>query len=139
MAITNSRLHGNAGQVALASVTIASLSKWDLNIAHDDAEVTSFGDTNKSYVRGLPDYKGNIAGAMDFSSSSPNDGNSPLFDAIEGGAAATLKLVPSSVVAANYWSGSAWLDGSVSVDVKGAVTIGASFKPAASDWDRAGA
>jgi len=136
---TVNRIHGHAGQVDIEAVVVASLNKWNLNITHDDAEVTSFNDGNKKYVRGLPDYQGSIAGAYDLRSSSPAEGNAAVFDAIEGLTDVDLKLYPSSGVASNYWTGGALLNGSVDVDVKGAVTLQAQFKPSTgTDWSREG-
>lgn len=136
---TVNRIHGYAGQVEIDSVVAASLNKWNLNITHDDAEVTSFNDGNKKYVRGLPDYQGSIAGHYDLRGSSPAEGNAALFDAIEGMDDVDLKLLPKSTDSSNYWTGGALLSGSVDVDVKGAVSLQAQFKPSTgTDWSRVG-
>jgi hypothetical protein len=131
------RRHGYAGQVKLDSVTVASIDKWNLQIQHNDAPVTAFNDANVRYVRGLPDYKGSIAGTYDFRGPSPAEGNAALFDAIEGMDEVDLQLIPVSTEAANYWGGPSLLDGNVDVDVNGKVSIGAQFKPSG-DWQRAG-
>lgn len=136
---TVNRIHGEGGRVEMDAVQVASINKWNLNITRDDAEVTAFEDGNKKYVRGKPDYQGGFSGSYDFRGSSPAEGNAGVFDAIEGSDDVDLKLMPKASEAGNYWSGGALLSGSVDVDVKGAVTIQAQFKPSTgTDWSRTG-
>lgn len=133
------RIHGEGGKVEMDTVQVASINKWNLNITRDDAEVTAFEDANKKYVRGKPDYQGGFAGSYDFRSSSPAEGNAGVFDAIEGTDDVVLKLLPKGTNSSDYWTGGALLTGSVDVDVKGAVTIQAQFKPSTgTDWSREG-
>lgn len=134
------RLHGKNGQVEIVDVSpavvIASLNKWNLNMGRDYVEVTSFGDTNKEYVPGLPDISGSLGGFLDLSDGSPaEDGSEALFDAAEGDTPVTLKLTPSTNFATRYWKGLAYLDVSIDVAVNGAVTLAGNFK-AAGPWTR---
>lgn len=136
---TVNRISGSGGQVDLEAVTVASLNKWNLNITRDDAEVTAFEDANKKYVRGKPDYQGGISGSYDLRASSPAEGNASIFDAMEDTTDVDLKLYPDRNTLTNYWTGGALLSGSVDVDVKGAVTFQAQFKPSTgTDWSRQG-
>jgi len=126
------RIAGAHGQVLAdptggsTAVAIANLNKWDLSLATNKIDVTSFGDTNMTYVTGLPDVKGSLAGfwASD---------EVTVFKIALGTIAAFLKLLPSSLEATVYFSGKAWLDANVAVDNKGAVTIGGTFV-AAGPW-----
>ncbi len=134
------RIHGKNGQISLATsspeVVLGSMNKWTLNMAVDYVEVTSFGDTNKEYVRGLPDISGTIGGFYDIESGSPADGPSiPFFEAVESETPVTLKLMPSTLNPTHYWSGLAYLDVSIDVAVNGAVTLSGNFK-GAGPWTR---
>jgi hypothetical protein len=131
------RLHGSLGQVKLdptgvgtgAAIAVASLNKWDLDMATDKAKVTCFGDLNQVYVQGLPDIKGSYGGFWD-----PADGL-VVFDVIFGTVKPYLELIPSSLTPAVFFGGKALLDGKITVDANGGISIGGSFV-AAGDWVR---
>lgn len=111
-----------------ASAVVPSLSQFTLNKTTDKIEVTAFGDLNKVYVQGLPDIKGTINGFFDSS-------NDALFDAAEASTPSNLYLYPSSLVPTQYSYGPAWIDASLSVDVKGSAAVSASFS-ASGSWGR---
>lgn len=120
------RYHGKAG-VAYGSTTgtgtavsLISLSKWSLDMSTDKAEVTAFGDPNKTYVQGLRDIKGTVSGFWD-----SNDDS--LFDASESSDGMKLYLYPASTAATVYFYGPAWMDASIDVDSGGAVTVTGNF------------
>ena len=127
------RLHGKGGQVLMdpaggsAVVAVASLSKWDADFTTDKVKVTCFGDPNQVYVQGLPDIKGSYGGFYD-----PADGL-VIFDVIFGSVKPTLHLVPDSATPLVKFGGRALLDGKISVDANGAITIGGGFV-AAGAW-----
>lgn len=127
------RLHGSLGLVRMDPagggnlVTVASLNKWDLDIARDQVKVTCFGDTNQIYVNGLPDIKGSYGGFYD-----PEDGL-VIFDVIFGTVKPALELIPSSLTPGVKFGGRANLSGKISVDSAGAITIGGSIT-AAGSW-----
>jgi hypothetical protein len=128
------RIHGSRGQVQMdplggvALVPVASLNKWDLDISKDHVKVTSFGDLNHVYVDGLPDIKGSYGGFFD-----PADGL-VIFDVILGTVKPALRLLPDVTNSPTiYFGGRATLDGKVSVDANGAVSVSGSFV-AAGDW-----
>ncbi len=127
------RLHGSLGQVKLdpfggaATVVVASLNKWDLDLERENVRVTAFMDTNHVYVSGLPDIKGSYGGFFD-----PIDGL-VIFSVILGTVKPQLELIPSSLAPLVKFSGRASMGGKVSVDANGAVTIGGSFV-AAGPW-----
>jgi hypothetical protein len=107
---------------------VASMNKWTLDLARDRADVTSFGDTNKQYVQGLPDVKGTLGGFWD----APNV---EIFDVAMGDTPAFLSLIPSSLDSTYAFEGMAFLDAGLDVDSSGAVTINGSYV-AAGEWKR---
>ncbi len=120
-------IYGSSSGTGVA-VNMISLSSWSLDKSTDKVEVTAFGDTNKVYVTGLPDIKGSISGYFD-------SGNDALFDGSDSADGVSLYLYPSSLCPTVYHYGPAWLDASISVDVKGAITIKGSFV-ANGTWSR---
>jgi hypothetical protein len=125
------RRHGKNGQVRInasggsPTTPVASLNKWSLSLATDKSDVTAFGDTNKVYVTGLPDIKGNIAGVWD-------SVDTTIFDVAVGTVPAELRLVPSTLDSSLYFEGLAYLDANIDVDAKGNIAVGSSFVAAAS-------
>ena len=100
--------------------SVLKINKWSLDQSTDKIEVTSFGDTNKTYVQGLPDIKGSFSGFWDDTETKPGTGASST-DGVK------LYLYPSSDAITKYKCGPAWLDLSYDVAVDGAVTINGSF------------
>jgi hypothetical protein len=123
------RLHGKNGAIKMdptgvggpTAVLVASLNKWDLDMATDKVKVTCFQDTNQIYVAGLPDIKGTYAGMYD-----PADGL-VIFDVISGNIAPWLEMIPDMTTPTVMFSGKGLIDGKISVDSNGAITIGGSF------------
>lgn len=126
------RMSGAHGQVLIdktggsTPVAVANLNKWDLSLATDKIDVTAFGDTNKTYVQGLPDIKGTLAGFW-------SSDETTIFDVATGTIPCTLHLVPNSTEATVMFAGKAWIDANIAVDNKGAVTIGGNYV-AAGSW-----
>ncbi len=122
------RLHGKNGQVLLdptgaggvLALAVASLNKWDLDLGTDKIKVTCFGDPNQVYVQGLPDIKFSYGGVYD-----PADGL-VIFDAMFGAVKPYVGLVPNAATPLVVFGGKALLDGKISVDANGAITIGGS-------------
>lgn len=129
------RIHGSMGSVKMdptgvgtaSAVVVASLNKWELDLAKDQAKVTAFGDANQVYVEGLPDIKGSYNGWYD-----PADGL-VIFDVIFGTVKPYVELIPSSLTPLVFFGGKANLSGKISVDANGAVAIGGSIT-AAGPW-----
>lgn len=130
------RIHGKNGQVLIdttpaspvSPVALADISGFTLDLGTDRVEVTCLGDTNKQRVTGLPDFSGTLKGFWN-SSSSPG-----FFAVVLSGVAAWLRLVPNRLESTYYFEGLANIDGSIDVDVNGAVTISGKWD-AASNWD----
>jgi hypothetical protein len=118
--------HGKKGVVYMSAtgtgvaVPLTKAATWSLNSAVDRVEVTAFGDVNKTYVQGLPDITGDISGFWD-------DTSDQLYDASRSADGVKLYLYPSADAATKFWSGPAWVDFNISVDVNGAVTVSGSF------------
>lgn len=129
-----SRYHGGKGVVYLSitgsgnAIPTIGLSMWSLDKSTDKSEVTAFGDTNKQYVQGLPDVKGSLSGWFD-------SADDALFDGSESSDGVKLYLYPSSLAPTIYHYGPAYLDASISVDAKGAVSIKGNFI-ASGNWGR---
>ena len=126
------RRHGKNGSVAMdptggsTAVEIASLNSWTLDAASDNVDVTAFGDTNKQYVKGLPDYKGDIGGWFDAADVS-------IFDAAFAGTPVFLKLSPSTLDPSVFFSGLGYIDAGIECPADGAVSITGTWV-AAGNW-----
>lgn len=117
-------LGATAGGVA---VPVASLSNWSLDYKTDRVDVTSFGDTNKQYVQGLPDIQGSFAGFWDDSDTTVRQAS--------GTAGVNTYLYPDFTNApTKYAYGLATVDFSLAADVGDAVKVTGSFG-ASGNWD----
>lgn len=111
-----------------AATNVIKLNDWTINAATDKIEVTSFGDANKTYVQGLKDIQGSLAGFFDDTETKP-------FTAADSTDGCKLYLYPSSDATTKYWYGPAWLDYSIDVSVSGAITMTCNFA-ANGSWGR---
>ena len=123
---------GRSGVVYIAieagtgvATNTVNLNAWTINRATDKIEVTSFGDTNKTYVQGLPDVQGTFGGFW-------NDSETKIFAGASSTTGVKLYLYPDSTKTTKYAYGTAWLDASIETPVNGAVTISGTFAAAAS-------
>lgn len=103
-----------------AATVVVKLNKWTINRTTDKIEVTAFGDTNKTYVQGLPDLQGSFGGTWDDTESKPFTGSSSSTGVF-------LYFYPSSNAPGKNWQGPAWVDVSMDVPVSGAPTITCNF------------
>lgn len=102
---------------------IAFLSTFEANFASDRFEVTSFGDTGKAYVAGLPDAQGSFNGFYDTATAQ-------TYTAATDGVARKFYFYPIASTASQYWFGTAFFDFSASFDVGGAATCSGSWASA---------
>lgn len=102
------------------AVPIAYLNRWSMSAQGDRVEVTSFGETTKTYVQGLPDAQGQYAGYYDSASDQ-------LYAAALDGLSRKTYLYPDFNDTTEYFYGTAFFDFSVDVAVDGAVSISGSF------------
>lgn len=125
------RVHGRKGQIQIGNASplavIGSLSGWSISFTRDTVDVTSFGDTNKTYLSGLPDVTGSFEGTFD----------TLYMRSLHDEAASTdgtvIRVTPSTDYPTFYYTGPAFLDFSVTGNVGDAVKISGTFK-AAGAW-----
>jgi hypothetical protein len=110
----------SAGANGSAS-TVANLTTFDIQQTRDKTEVTSFGDTTKTYVAGLADASGSFSGYWDSAGG---------LQAVADGVARKFYLYPSTTVQTSYWFGTATFDITVSTSVGGAVEVSGSWSAA---------
>lgn len=103
-----------------AASELLGCSEWSLDMATDTVEVTAFGDTNKTYVQGLPDVKGSFTAFW-------RDDEDKLFQAAQATSPVTCYLYFSRNAPTLYAYGTAWFSVSMSAGVSGAVIANASF------------
>jgi hypothetical protein len=106
---------------------VPKLSSTTSHALSGPTEVTSFGDTNKVYIQGLPDVAGTFAGFW-------NDTDATLQTAASSADGAKLYLYTSTDAASRYAYGPAWIDVSYTTSVGDAVKISGSFA-ANGPWD----
>jgi hypothetical protein len=116
------RLYAGIGSAGTAE-PITFLNKWALNSTTDKIEVTSFGDSTKVYVAGLPDAQGTFGGFYD-------NATAQLYTAATDGVARKFYLYPDNSLTTQYWFGTAIFDFNVNGDVAGPVAIDGSFAAA---------
>lgn len=131
------RIHGRRGRVyiGIASDTaeasaVPFLSSWSISFETEKAEVTAFGDTNKTYVAGLPDASGEFSGFYD-------DATAQTYTAATDGLPRKFYLYPNTTDTGKYFFGTVLPDFSANASVGGAVEISASWN-AASDIKKVG-
>jgi hypothetical protein len=122
-------IHGRNGAL-YAGITsagtaepIAYLNEWSVDFSSDKAETTSFGDTTKVYVAGLPDFSGSYSGFYDTATAQ-------LYTAATDGVARKFYLYPTRATTTTYWFGTAFFDFSITTGVGDAVKISGSFSAA---------
>ena len=117
------RQHGYKGQVSIdptggtTYVAVGSVTNFTFNATRERADGTAFGDSNKVWLQGLPNYSGDIGFIWD-SATTPTE----IFDVVLGDLAVGLKLTPSTLTPTVFFSGPALIDATVSVNVNGAIT-----------------
>lgn len=117
------------------AVPLVYINKWSLNANTDKYEVTSFGDTTKTYVTGLPDAQGSFSGFFDDTATS---GSQYLFAVAQAGIAKKVYLYPTTPSSTGpYFYGTAFIDFSVDTDLNGATTISGNLS-AATSWAKVG-
>jgi hypothetical protein len=124
------RYHGRNGRVymGIASDTAVAepvpyLATWSINFTTDKVEVTAMGDSNKTYVAGLPDASGEFSGFHD-------DATAQTYTAAVDGLARKFYLYPNTSNTAKYFFGTIFPDFNINGGVNGATEISSSWSPA---------
>lgn len=130
----STRSHGRKGKLLMdqtpggggSASPLAVLNKWTLAGNTDQVDVSSFDDSTKVYVAGLPDAQGTIAGWYDFDSDQ-------TYTASQDGVARKFYLYPNKTDhAGNYFFGTAFFDFSASGGTGEANAISGNWKAATS-------
>src|SRR6266566_5554752 len=120
------RIHGRKGVIYMDIAGGGSASplpfqaKWSISFTVARADVTAFGDSNKTYVAGLPDASGDFSGFYD-------DATKQSYTAATDGIARAFYLYPSSATATQYWYGNILPDFKVDGDVNASVNVAATW------------
>lgn len=112
------------------ATTVIALTQWSLDRSTETIDVTAFGDTNKTYVQGLPDVKISFSGIWD-------DTETKVFSATDSATPVKFYLYPSSNNTGAYHYGTAWVSASMNTAVNGSVAITGSAV-AGGSWGRLG-
>ncbi len=123
----NGRLYVDTSAAANGSAQpIVNLSSFSVNQTADRTEVTSFGDTTKTFVSGLKDAQGDFGGFW--------DADGTLTRYVSDGVARKFYLYPQSGSAhvGTYWFGTATFDLTTTQTVGGAVESSGSWAAATS-------
>lgn len=106
------------------------INKWTLDGETEQIEVTSFGDSTKTYLSGLPNAQGTLTG---FADNTATTGSTWLFNAAQTGSARRLYLYPTTPSASGpYYYGTANVSVSYENDVSGAAAISITWSAATS-------
>lgn len=119
------RYHGKGGLVYMSTTgsgnaASITLREWELSMTTDRVETTSFTDTNKTHVQGLPDISGSLAGYWD-------DTDDTMYDGSRSSDGVKMYLYPTSLVLTKYFYGPAVLDFSINTAVSQAVEVSGTF------------
>lgn len=121
----NGLVYLDQSQAASGSASPWSYIKsWKLSATTDTQEVTSFGDTTKTYVQGLPDASGSFEGFLSLGSAS--------FGYLSSGAR-KLYLYPDATNNAGvYWFGTVNLSTDFEGDIGDVLKVSVNFTAASS-------
>jgi hypothetical protein len=112
-----------AGGTAL--VQIISINTWTASFKTEFEDVSCFGDTNKVYIPGLMDIKGDFEGFW-------NSAELALFKAAMSPTPGTLQLMPNTTEPSFYWQGLAYMGADIDCSLS-APKVSAEFV-AAGSW-----
>lgn len=137
MANSGTKLHGKGGAIYVGgskttngAYKFATKTEWSLQRTRDYVDATVFGETNKTWLAGLPNVQGNFAGLLDVSgdlmlNSATSEAQLIYLYASDG------TIPGSSVVLVAH--GNAFIDATVTANNADAVKITGEFR-AADSW-----
>lgn len=109
-----------------SATPIANLNTWGLDSTTDKTEVSSFGDSSKVYVVGLPDGSISFGGFWDTAAGSQYNISTSV------AAGRKFYLYPSTDNASQYFFGLAHFDLSLTQTISGAVEVSGTGSAASS-------
>lgn len=128
------RIHGRKGQISIAAsetpqgspadnelTPLSSMASWNISFARDSVDVTSFGDTNKVALKGLPDVSGGFEGFFDTADVATIDAAADDTDGV------WIRITPNTDYPEYWFQGPAWLDYSSTGAVGDAVKVSCTF------------
>lgn len=131
----NGALYVDSSAAANSTATIvAYMADFTVNGTRDRVDVTSFGDTTKTYVAGLADASGTINGFYNDASNSIYtiaDGNARTFY-IYADASSTANMAPIAGSGKGYWYGTGTFDVSSTSGVSDAAKVTLNWNAATS-------
>lgn len=119
----NARLYVGLASDSASASPVAFISDWNAEFATEKFDVTSYGDTGKAYVAGLPESSGSFSGYFDTASDQ-------LYTAAKDGKARKWYFYPDHTVTTDYYFGTAFFDFSVAFPVAGAASISGNWAAA---------
>ena len=121
------KLHGKNAAIYLGAakgsggVKIATKTDWTLRRNRDYVDATTFGDTNRTYLAGLPNVEGTFAGLMDVS-------GDLLLNAATSDATQIYLYADDGATPILIANGPGFIDGTVSASVTDAVRYTGDFR-----------
>jgi hypothetical protein len=106
-----------------AASPITFQNSWSMEFTTDKIDVTSFGDSTKTYVAGIADATGQFAGFYD-------DASAQTYTAAIDGLSRRFYLYPNSNLPTQYFFGTIFADMSINSEVAGAVQVSATWNAA---------
>jgi hypothetical protein len=105
-------------------VEIISLNSWTLSEETEMEDVTCYSDTNRVYVPGMKDLKGDVGGFF-------NSSDLTLWKAADAGSPGTLQLIVNNQEPGFKWQGLAYMSASIDSSLS-APTVKGTWAAAAS-------
>lgn len=132
MANDGLKLHGKNGAIVLGSalpggIKVATKTEWSLQRNRDYVDATTFGNTNRTYLAGLPNVQGTFAGLLDVSGDLLL--NAATSDVVQIYLYADAEAATPLLIA----NGPGFIDGTVNASVTDAIRYTGEFR-AQGDW-----
>jgi hypothetical protein len=117
------KIHGKDGAITVGGSRVSNKTEWTLQRNRDYVDATTFGDTNKTYLVGLPNVQGTYAGLLDITGDTLLDAATQ--EALEVGLYASYSGLNGIVQVAH---GPAFVDANVNCTNTDAVRITGEFR-----------
>jgi hypothetical protein len=123
------KIAGRNAVIYLGATTSAAASpltyqnSWSISFTSDKIDVTSFGDSTKTYVVGIADATGEFSGFYD-------DASAQTYTAAIDGLSRKFYLYPNSNLTTQYFWGTVFADMNINATVAGAVEVSATWNAA---------
>jgi len=114
-------LAGNAGSFRLTTNTVAELDNWTLDVSTGLEETQAFGDTWKENTATIKEWSGTASGRFD---NTDTNGHVALQTAFLGGTTVSGRFYINGT---NYFSGTAFVQASISAPENGVITVSYTF------------